>query len=247
LPTGEDRRVCLLTGAGGLLGDEFCRRWASDYQIVAVCRSRAPGVPSQLETYVDPLAPDQDLPENATPVHVVYADLADPADVGRVVELTLARFGRVDLLVNNAAHQGGYPTTMVDGEAALADLEAHLSSNVVAPFRLAVTLAQAYWTHRAAENRAHSRSVVNVSSLAGVRTFPFRGQAGYAASKAALNSLTGHMAAEFAAFGVRVNTVVPNSFPELVSTAAVADAVVSLDRGTATGDALVLDQTASEV
>lgn len=226
-----------------MLGDEFCRRWAGDYQVVAVCRTRAPGVPSQHETYVDPLAPDQEVPENATAVHVVHADLTDPADVDRLVEVTLARFGRVDLLVNNAAHLGGYPTTMVDGDAALADLDIHLRTNVVAPFRLAVRLAQEFWIHRAAENHARNRSIVNVSSLSALRTFPFRGQAGYAASKAALNSLTSHMAQEFAAFGVRVNTVVPSTFPELVATSAVADAVVELDRGTATGDAVVLDRT----
>jgi NAD(P)-dependent dehydrogenase (short-subunit alcohol dehydrogenase family) len=243
LSTGDERRVCLLTGAGGVLGDEFCRRWAAEYRIVAVCRTRSPGVPSQQETYVDPLEPDRELPENAAAVHVVHADLTDPAHVDRVVEVTLARFGRVDLLVNNAAHLGRYPTTMVDGEAALADLDAHLRTNVIAPLRLAVRLAQEYWIHRSAENHARNRSIVNVSSLSGVRTFPFRGQAGYSASKAALNSLTAHMAHEFATFGIRVNTVVPTTFPDLVATSAVADAVVELDRGTASGDAVVLDRT----
>lgn len=242
MSVGEQRRVCLLTGAGGLLGDEFCRRRAAEYDIVAVCRTRAPGVPSQHETYVDPLAPDDELPENAASVHTVYADLTDPTELDRVIEVALARFGRVDLLVNNAAYQGRYPISMVDGGTALADLDQHLLTNVVAPFRLAVRLAQEFWTQRAAENRALNRNVVNVSSLAGVRTYPFRGQAGYAASKAALNSLTGHMAHEFAAFGVRVNTVVPDTFPDLVPTSAVADAIVSLDRHTVTGEALVLDR-----
>lgn len=238
--SGGDRRVCLLTGAGGVLGDEFCRRWAAEYDIVAVCRQRVPGVPSQHEQYVDPLAPQQELAENAAAVHVVYADLDDPADVERVVEVALARFGRIDLLVNNAAYQGHYPTSMVDGGTALADLEQHLRSNVLAPFRLAVHVAQEHWLHRAAENRARGRNVINVSSTAGVRIYPFRGQAGYAASKAALNALTGHMAHEFGTFGVRVNALVPESFPQLVATAEVAAAIVRLDRSTATGEALVV-------
>jgi len=244
LSIGDQRRVCLLTGAGGLLGDEFCRQRAGEYDIVAVCRDRAPAAPSQHETYVDPLAPHQQLAENSAAVHTVYADLTDPAEVDRVVEVALARFGRVDLLVNNAAYKGRYPTTMVDGDAALSDLDEHLQTNVVAPFRLALRLAQEFWMHRAAENHELNRSVVNISSISGVRTFPFRGQAGYAASKAALNALTGHMASEFATFGVRVNAVVPTTFPELVDTSEVADAIVTLDRGTATGDAIVLDAPA---
>ncbi len=238
---GEARRVCLLTGAGGVLGDAFCQRYAGDYAIVAVCRRRAPGVPSQLESYVDPLDPDADVPENAGLVFTIYADLTDPADVDRVVEVTLARFGGVDLLVNNAAYQGTYPTSLVDGDAALLDLEEHLRTNVSAPLRLTVRLAQRAWMHHAADNRARNRNVVNVSSLAALQTFPHRGQAGYAASKAALNALTGHLAAELGTYGVRANAVVPNSFPEIVATEAVADAIVGLDRDTSTGGAVVLD------
>ncbi|CAN5426124.1 3-oxoacyl-ACP reductase FabG [soil metagenome] len=239
MTTGE-RRVCLLTGAGGLLGAEFCRRYAADYDIVAVCRRRAPAVPSQHEQYVDPLAPGEALAENESPVHAVYADLTDPADVERVVEVALARFGRVDLLVNNAAHLCGYQSSVVDGDAALLDLDAHLRTNVVAPFRLAVRLAQEFWMHRAAENHAVGRNVVNISSLSGVHTYPFVGQAGYGASKAALNALTGHLAYEFGRFGVRVNVVVPDSFPHRVSTEEVADAIVQLDRGGANGEAVVV-------
>jgi len=248
LSTGEvhekTKRVCLLTGAGGLLGSEFCRRYAGEYDIVAVCRTRAPAVPTQHEQYVDPLAPGEDLPENRDAVHAVYADLTDPRDVERVIEVALARFGGVDILVNNAAHLGGYPHTMLDGDAALHDLEAHLLTNVVAPFRLAVRLAQESWQHRAADNRARGRNVVNVSSLSGLHTYPFLGQAGYGASKAALNALTVHQAHEFGRFGVRVNAVVPDSFPARVATSAVADAVVHLDRGDATGEAVVVERPA---
>lgn len=241
----DQRRVCLLTGAGGLLGDEFCRQWAGDYDIVAVCRDRAPAVPSQLETYVDPLAPDDTLAVNTPAVHTLYADLTDPADVDRVVEVSLARFGRVDLLVNNAAYTGRYPTTMVDGDAALADLDEHLRTNTVAPLRLALRVAQEFWRHRAAENRDLGRNVVNISSISSVQTYPFLGQAGYAASKAALNVLTAHLASEFATFGVRVNAVLPTSFPALITTGSVAEAIVELDRGTANGEALVLEAPVS--
>lgn len=234
-----DRRVCLLTGAGGLLGNEFCRAYAAEYEILAVCKTRVPGVPSQYESYVDPLEPD--VPYAAASVYVVYADLCDVHDVERVVDVALARYGRVDLLVNNAAYMGRYTNTMIDGDTALIDLAQHMQTNVIAPLRLSVRLAQQFWASRASENRAANRNIVNVSSTAGSKVYPFQGQAGYAASKAALEALSGHMAAEFDSFGVRVNVIAPNSFPALVSVESVVEAVAELDHGTATGSTVMVD------
>lgn len=234
-----ERRVVVLTGAGGELGSEFCARYADQYDIIAVCRQRAPAVPSQLEQYVDPLAPRTELLDNVASVHVVYADLTRTADIERVVEVALARSGRVDLLVNNAARLGVYHPSLIDDDNALVDLDEQLRTNVLAPFALTVLLAREFWRDRAAENHRRSRNVVNVSSLAATGTYPLLGP-GYGASKAALNVVTGHLAAEFATFGVRVNAVVPDSFPSRVSTASVADAIVALDRGAVTGAEVVV-------
>lgn len=237
--TSGERRVALLTGAGGVLGSEFCARYGTDYDIIAVCRRRAPAVPSQLEQYVDPLAPHADLDDNAGGVHVVYADLTRTADIERVVEVALARSGRVDLLINNAARLGMRHSSLIDDDDALVDLDEQLRTNVLAPFALTARLAREFWRDRAADNRAHSRNVVNVSSLAATGTYPLLGP-GYGASKAALNVVSGHLAHEFAAFGVRVNALVPDSFPSRVSTASVADAIVALDRSAANGEAVVV-------
>lgn len=234
-----DRRVCLLTGAGGLLGNEFCSTYAGEYDILAVCKTRVPGIPSQYESYVDPLEPD--VPYAAASVYVVHADLCDVHDVERVVDVALARYGRVDLLVNNAAYMGRYTNTMIDGDTALIDLVQHMQTNVIAPLRLSVRLAQQFWAGRASENRAANRNIVNISSTAGSKVYPFQGQAGYAASKAAFDALSGHMAAEFDSVGVRVNVVAPNTFPALVSTESVMEAIVELDRGTATGSTVMID------
>lgn len=231
----------LLTGAGGLLGDAFCRRHARTYDIVAVCRSRVPGVASQHETFVDPLAPDTELEDNRASVFTVFADLTQAGQVDRVIELALARHGRIDVLVNNAGHMQHHPHGLVDGDEALLDLERHLALNVKLPLQLAVRTAQLFWRDRAVDNRAHNRSVVNISSLAGSRVYPGQGQALYAASKAALNQLTRHMADEFDAFGVRVNALAPNSFPRIVPTEDVADAIVRLTVESLTGRVIAMD------
>lgn len=244
MSTGErstGRRVCLLTGAGGTLGATFCRAFAAEYDIVAVCRRRRPDIPSQHESYVDPLAPQTQLPDNDARVFTVIADLEQPGQVERVVELALARFGRVDLLVNNAAYVGLHPRGMIDGDAALRDFDRHFAVNVGIPLRLAVRLGQQFWMQRDQDNRAHNRNIVNVSSLSGARVYPSQGQSVYAASKAALNHLTRHLAAEFAVFGVRVNGLAPNSFPGIISTESVAEGIARLDRDDVTGRILAID------
>ncbi|MEU7629878.1 SDR family oxidoreductase [Nocardia sp. NPDC049220] len=232
MSTGE-RRVCLLTGASGTLGDAFCRAYYRDYDIVAVCRTRTPAAPSQLEWFVDPFAPKTALPENDRRLFVVRADLTQPGEVERVVDLALARFGHVDLLVNNAAQVRLHPRGIVDGDAALEQFDPHFMLNVGVPLHLSARLAQRCWLHRGAENRARNRNIVNVSSISGSEVYP--GQTVYSASKAALNQVTRSVAAEFAEFGVRANAIAPNSFPALVSTERVAQAIVELDASTVSG------------
>ena len=242
MSTGEPaRRVCLLTGAGGTLGAAFCRAYADEYDIVAVCRTRAPDVPSQDEVYVDPLQPTAELDDNRTRVFTVYADLEQPGQIERVVDVALAKFGQIDLLVNNAAYSRWHRHGFIDGDGALHDFDRHFSVNVGIPLRLAVRIGQQFWMHRDLDNRERNRNVVNISSLAGSRVFPGQGQGAYAASKAALNQLTRHLAAEFGAFGVRANAVAPNTFPGIVSTESVADAIVRLDRESVTGRILAVD------
>lgn len=236
----EGRRVCLLTGAGGLLGNAFCRAYAAEYDIVAVCRRRAPEVPSQDEWFVDPLAPDTEPPENNARVYVVHADLEKGGQVERVVDIALARFGRVDLLVNAAGFGLWNARGLVDGDVLLDSLDQHMAVNVGIPLRFATRLAQRFWLHRDLENKAYNRNIVNVSSSSASRVYP-GGQAVYAASKAALNQLTRHLAAEFREFGVRANALAPTSFPKIISTESVAKAIARLDSDTVTGKVLLID------
>jgi NAD(P)-dependent dehydrogenase (short-subunit alcohol dehydrogenase family) len=233
--------VLLLTGAGGRLGNEFCRRYAARYDIVAVHRSRRPAVPSQTEQFVNPLEPDAPVPDNDWSVFTIQADLEQDGEVERVLDLALARFGTLDVLVNNAAFSEWYPHGLVDGDGALRALDRHFAMNVGVPLRFAVRAAQRCWRDRVDENRARNRNVVNVSSLGGSKLFTGSGQGVYAASKAALNMLTRHLGAEFETFGIRVNALAPNSFPSIVSTRRVADSIVALDEEKVTGRILAVD------
>jgi len=236
MSSDQPRRVCLLTGAGGRLGSVFCATQADEYDIVAVYRHRHPPVPSQLQSLVDPLDPDTP-PYTGGSVFAVQADLAMPGQVERVVELALARFGHVDLLVNAAA-AAEFGSTLANSHLLDTALQQfHL--NTVLPARLAAVLAREYWRDTPGENRIRNRSVVNMSSISGVETYVSQGI--YGASKAALNALTRHMARDFQQVGVRVNALAPTGFPLIIPTERVVARIRQLDCGDANGAVIVMD------
>jgi NAD(P)-dependent dehydrogenase (short-subunit alcohol dehydrogenase family) len=235
----EDRRVCLLTGASGLLGRAFCAAYRDRYDIVAVYRRDRPWFPSQDARVVDPLSPTTPAAENEHPIYALRADLLTPGGPRHVVEATLARYGRIDLIVNAAVSPVWAPML---GSTELADsVRPQFALAVEVPLRLATLAAQLSWQADAARNRERNRNIVNVSSVAALRVYRGSGQSVYAASKAAMNQLTAHMAVEFEPVGVRVNATAANSFPQLVSVARAADAIRTLDTSSRTGELLVVD------
>jgi NAD(P)-dependent dehydrogenase (short-subunit alcohol dehydrogenase family) len=133
--------------------------------------------------------------------HAVFvpADLThgEPAVRALVEQATDAASGRLDVLVNNAAMLlDPAPTAEVTAEL----ITSALATNVAAPFLLTGILAP-----RMAERGWGA--VVNIGSINGIVGMPY--SALYSMTKAALHSLTKSWAAEFAATGVRVNTVAP--------------------------------------
>jgi NAD(P)-dependent dehydrogenase (short-subunit alcohol dehydrogenase family) len=230
---GDMRRVCLLTGASGTFGRAFISRCAADYHIVAVHHWTPIDFATQDQIFIDPLQPAADIPANDAAVYAIRADLSHPEEIARVVGESLAAFGRIDWLVNAAARRGWSPLL---SPAALASAASTLDLNVLVPMRLAVEVAQRFWRADPEANIANRRSVVNISSTAGLFVYPDCGQAVYATSKAALNHLTYHMASEFWDLGVRVNAVAPDTFPGRVPTEDVLDAVLAFDRSDKSGE-----------
>jgi NAD(P)-dependent dehydrogenase (short-subunit alcohol dehydrogenase family) len=233
------KRICLLTGASGELGETFCRMFAAQYDIAAVFRNNLPKVTSQLQWFADPLMPNATLPENQSTVFAIKADLREEADLHRIVEVTLARFGRIDLLVNAAAYSFWAP--ILDGGRLQRSFHHQLNLNLFVPLQLSTLVAEKFWNNRELENRYYNRSVVNLSSTAGSYIYPDRGQSVYSASKAALNYLTLHMAQEFGALGVRANALAPTSFPRLIRTEYAADGIRRLSESSVNGKILVLN------
>jgi NAD(P)-dependent dehydrogenase (short-subunit alcohol dehydrogenase family) len=126
------------------------------------------------------------------------ADLTDPAAPERLVASTTERFGRLTVVVNSAVSSSG-------GDGPVGDVESARWDEL-----LRVNLSAVAWMCRAAipaMRKAGHGSIVNVSSRAGERGTP--GLAAYAASKGGMNALTRSIAVDYAADGIRCNTVSP--------------------------------------
>jgi NAD(P)-dependent dehydrogenase (short-subunit alcohol dehydrogenase family) len=225
-------RVCLLTGASGPLGTAFINRYADRYQIVAVHHLRPVYAATQHQEFIDPLQPGRRLARNERQVHAIRADISSPEAVEQTVQQTMERFGRVDLLINAAAARRFSPL-LADGSDA--DAAQVFAVNVLAPLRLSLSLAHAFWRSDVDANLKSNRNVLNVGSTAGLYVYPETGQAIYAATKAALHHLTYHLASEFWNLGVRVNAVAPDTFPGRVRIDEVLDAMIALDESSETG------------
>jgi NAD(P)-dependent dehydrogenase (short-subunit alcohol dehydrogenase family) len=230
-----DRRVAILTGASGCLGTELARRLAGDFEIVAVRHKRALSVDTQHQTFFDPLDPDVEGPFFRA--YEVTADLTQPADRTRLCEVAAAR-GRVELLVNAA---GVNNSSRLLSASAEGGADRVFAVNAFAPILLAREISEQVWMPGRTEGGGLSGPcVVNCSAAASLDSDSDRDAPMFAASKAALNVLSGHLAAEMAPFGVRVNCLLPAPFPDVVPVSRVADAVIELISSSDTGQMLAV-------
>jgi NAD(P)-dependent dehydrogenase (short-subunit alcohol dehydrogenase family) len=126
----------------------------------------------------------------------VLGDISDEAVVQKAVEAVKSRWGRVDVLVNNAGISFIAPAETVERKAFLRVLEV----NLLAPFLLAKAFGEMMLEQR-------SGSIVNVASIAGLVGVADR--SAYNASKHGLIGLTRTLAAEWGGRGVRCNAVCP--------------------------------------
>jgi NAD(P)-dependent dehydrogenase (short-subunit alcohol dehydrogenase family) len=231
------KRVCLLTGASGLLGTAFIERFADEYQIAAVYNRNPIQFPTQDQVFVDPLLPSRQIAENNGAVLSIRTDLSSPGEIDSLIDEVIGQFGRIDLLINSAAQRTWLH--LLD-EKTMDAAESVMRVNVLGPLRLSVGIANRCWRMDPDANLENNRNIINVSSTSGIFVYPDLGQGLYAMSKAALINLTYHLASDLWDIGIRVNAVAPDSFPSRISTDAVLDAISGFDQSDVTGQVLPL-------
>mgnify|MGYP000922513217 FL=1 len=173
-------KVWLVTGASRGIGLEVARRVINAGERVALL-ARGESV----------LEAAKELGENALGLQ---ADVSDPASVQAATEKVVARWGRIDTVVNNAGmHRGGKV-----GRLALEDWQAVINTNLTGALNV---------ISAARPSLKEGSSIVNIGAVVGFRGFP--GDAAYGASKAGLAGLTRALAIELAGKGITVNLVIP--------------------------------------
>lgn len=189
LPISFAGRTVIVTGAAGDLGWAIAEAFHANGAFVALLD-------------IDPAAIEGRCRATGTTgerrlVHAV--DIADAASASQAVAAVLARSGRVDVLVNNAAALS--PRGAVD-DIGVADWQQALDVNLGGAFRMARAVIPAM-------RRAGRGVVVNVASQLGHVGVP--GAAAYTASKGGLLNLTRTMALDHAREGIRVVSLSPGA------------------------------------
>lgn len=190
LPGVDEESVVVVLGGGGAIGQEAVRAFAAS-GATTILVTRSPERSAALAAEID--GPGR--------VIGVSADLADSASLERLAATVLDQVGPPTALVNSAAI--GAPRSELAG-IARAQVSTIFDVNVVGAFEAAKAVVPAM--------RANGGGrIVNVSSVAAYRAQP--GAAPYGASKAALISLTQHLAVELGPDDITVNSVSPGQTP----------------------------------
>lgn len=178
-------RVAIVTGASRGIGRAIAEELAgAGVHVLAVARDSAAlqGLAQHASGHIEPLA----------------CDVLDLDAVAKLPEQAVARFGRLDIVVNNAG--GASKKSFV--EQSLADWDWHLKFNVLAPAILSRAAGEYFLPQR-------SGKVINMASTAAVRGVPEI--VPYCTVKGALVQLTKALAVEWAPLGVQVNAIGPGS------------------------------------
>lgn len=183
-----DLPVAIVTGASRGIGLATALRLGAGGHALVIAARNAAGLQSAVER----------LRHENVPCEAVPVDVGTPAGAREVVQIALTRFGRVDVLVNNA---GAAPRAALES---LTDehFQQVISANVASVFYM----TRGVWTHM---RQRGGGVIVNVSSVASMDPFP--GFSVYGAAKAWVNVFTRAVAEEGRPHGIRVFAVAPGA------------------------------------
>jgi 3-oxoacyl-[acyl-carrier protein] reductase len=182
-------KVAIVTGAANGIGKAIAERYGAEGAHVVV-------------NDVDAAAAEavaRSIESSGGSALAVVADVSDKAQVDALFEAALARFGTLDVLVNNAG--------LTNTERHFLEADAAWWERIIA-----VNLSSAFYCgQRAAQLMARKRSGVIINMSSGGASRAHRGNAAYDAAKGGVEALTRAMALDLGPYGVRVNGLVPGS------------------------------------
>jgi len=180
-------KVAVVTGASKGIGEAIAEIYGAAGASVVVSSRKLESVNQVADSII----------KKGGVAKAIACHMGDVADVTRLVQDTIATYGTIDIIVNNAAANPAFgPVVETDGSV----FDKIMNVNVKGPFELAKK-AYPYMKQK------KSGSIINISSIGGLRPEPGLGI--YSVSKAALISLTKVMAKEWGEDNIRANVICP--------------------------------------
>jgi NAD(P)-dependent dehydrogenase (short-subunit alcohol dehydrogenase family) len=191
-------KVAIVTGGGRGLGQQIAEGFAEAGAHVVVCSRK-------LESCE---AVSEQLQKLGVQSFALKCDVTNPDDVHHVVNKTLERFGRIDILVNNSGASWGAPVEEMPLEA----WQKVMNVNVTGTF----LMSQAVGKVMIEQNYG---KIINIASVAGLKGSnpKYMNAIGYNSSKGAVITFTKDLAVKWGPKGIYVNAIAPGFFPTKMS------------------------------
>jgi NAD(P)-dependent dehydrogenase (short-subunit alcohol dehydrogenase family) len=149
----------------------------------------------------------EDLQKLGVKTLALACDVKNPADIHQVVEATMAQFGRIDILINNAGTSWGAPVE----EMRLEQWNKVIETNLTGTFLFSQAVGKIMIGQRRGK-------IINIASVAGLRGASPEFQAiGYHASKGGVIIFTKDLACKWGIHNIQVNSIAPGWFPTNMS------------------------------
>ena len=220
-------KVAIISGAASGMGAATARRFGREGAKVVVA--------DMLEDHGRTVAADINAAGGAA--EFMRLDVTDEAAWNSVVQATVAKWGRLDIMVNNAGISGSAVADLLDSDA---------WHRLMLVNSTGVFLGTKYAVRQMQKNGGGA--IVNLSSISGV-TGQTMTHPGYNASKGAVRTLTKSTAVQYGKDGIRANSVHPGLMPPMRTSGATADPAVraKMLKGVPLGRAGEVDEVANAI
>jgi gluconate 5-dehydrogenase len=191
-------KIAIVTGGGRGLGQQIAEGFAEAGANVVVCSRR-------LEACMEV---SEELKKLGVDSLALKCDVTNPEDVKNIVERTIERFGRIDILVNNSGATWGAPVEDMPLEA----WQKVMNVNVTGTFLMSQAVGKVMLEQK-------SGKIINIASVAGLKGSnpKYMNAIGYNSSKGAVITFTKDLAVKWGPHGIYVNAIAPGFFPTKMS------------------------------